>query len=72
MNFGHFLLAIFLGRFARFVILSLLTIRYGKDVVSVVGHLFSTHLHLMLGIVGAAVGIGFLVRQIRRRRIQNN
>lgn len=72
MNFGHFLLAIFLGRFARFLILSLLTIRYGKDVVDVVGHLFSTHLHLMLGIIGAAVGIAFLVRQIRRRRKHNN
>jgi membrane protein YqaA with SNARE-associated domain len=68
MNFGHFLLAIFLGRFARFLILSLLTIRYGTDVVNVVGRLFSTHVHLMLGIIGAAAGVGLLIRQIRRRR----
>ena len=33
MNFGHFLLAIFLGRFVRFLILSLLTLKFGPDVV---------------------------------------
>jgi uncharacterized membrane protein YdjX (TVP38/TMEM64 family) len=72
MNFGHFLLAIFSGRFVRFVILSLLTMKYGKEVVNVVGNLFRTHLHLMLGVIGAAIAIGFLVRQMRKRRSRNN
>src|SRR6202011_6317868 len=35
MNFGHFLLAIFAGRFIRFLILALLTIKFGPQVVSI-------------------------------------
>jgi membrane protein YqaA with SNARE-associated domain len=71
MNFGHFLLAIFSGRFVRFVILSLLTMKYGKDVINIVGILFRTHLHLMLGVIGAGIAIGLLVRQMRRRKSRN-
>jgi membrane protein YqaA with SNARE-associated domain len=67
MNFGHFLLATFAGRFVRFLILSLLTIKYGKGVVNLVAHLFRTHLHWTLGILGALVLLGVLVRQLRRR-----
>jgi membrane protein DedA with SNARE-associated domain len=68
MNFGHFLLAIFSGRFVRFLILSVLTMKYGKDVVNVVGGIFRTHLHLTLGVVGAAAMIALLVRQTRRKK----
>ena len=67
MNYGHFVLAIFLGRLARFLILSLLTIKYGKQVVQVVATLFSTHLHWVLGISGAAIGI-WLILHLRSRR----
>jgi membrane protein YqaA with SNARE-associated domain len=67
MNYGHFVLAIFLGRLARFLILSLLTIKYGKQVVQVVATLFRTHLHWVLGILGAAVG-GWLILHLRARR----
>jgi membrane protein YqaA with SNARE-associated domain len=67
MNFGHFLLATFAGRFVRFLILSLLTIKYGKGVVDLVAHLFRTPLHWTLGILGALILLGVLVRQLRRR-----
>ena len=67
MNFGHFLLAIFAGRFVRFLILSVLTIKYGKGVVELAAHLFRTHLHWTLGILGALVLLGVLVRQLSRR-----
>ena len=68
MNFGHFLLAIFLGRFVRFLILAALTMKYGQGVVEVVAHLFKTHLHLTLGVLGAAILAVWLVRQRRRKR----
>jgi membrane protein YqaA with SNARE-associated domain len=68
MNFGHFLLAIFSGRFIRFFILSLLTIKYGEGVVQIVGDLFKTHLHLTLGLIGAAILVAWFLRQRRRRR----
>lgn len=72
MNFWHFLLAIFAGRFIRFMILAVLTMKYGQDVVNLVGNLFRTHLHWTLGMIGAAIGIALLVRQMRRRRNRNS
>jgi membrane protein YqaA with SNARE-associated domain len=68
MNYGHFVLAVFLGRLARFLILSLLTIKYGKQVVEVVAGLFHTRLHWVLGIVGAAVGVWLLLHLRNRRK----
>lgn len=67
MNFGHFLLAIFAGRFVRFLILSLLTIRYGQSVVDLVAHLFRSHLHWTMGMIGGAILCWLLFRQMRRR-----
>ncbi len=52
MNFGHFLLAIFAGRFARFLIEALLTLWFGPEVVSLTGSLFKHHF------VGILVGVG--------------
>jgi membrane protein YqaA with SNARE-associated domain len=66
MNYGHFVLAIFLGRLARFGFLSFLTIKYGTHVVSAFGFLFRTHLHWVIGIAGTAVGVWFLF-QIRKK-----
>ncbi len=69
MNYGHFVLAIFLGRLARFGILSLLTIKYGRDVVAAFAFMFRTHLHLVLGAAGAGIGIWFLLRLKKRKRM---
>src|SRR5690349_15066068 len=68
MNFGHFLLAIFLGRFVRFLILAGLTMKYGQGVVNVVANLFRTHLHLTLGVLGAALLVTWVLWQRRRKR----
>jgi membrane protein YqaA with SNARE-associated domain len=67
MNYAHFVLAIFLGRLARFLLLSLLVIKYGKQVVDVLATLFRTNLHWVLGIAGAAIGI-WLILHLRSRR----
>ena len=72
MNYGHFVLAIFLGRLARFLILSLLTIRYGKQVVEIVGTLFRTHLQWVLGILGAAIGLWLILHLRNRRKAKND
>jgi membrane protein YqaA with SNARE-associated domain len=53
MNFGHFLLAIFAGRFVRFFIEALLTLWFGPQVVTLTGNLFRHHFVWIL--VGAAV-----------------
>jgi membrane protein YqaA with SNARE-associated domain len=61
MHFSHFLLAIFAGRMVRFLILSLLVIRFGPRAVGIAGDLIRTHFTwLMLALVLAvAVALGF-------------
>jgi membrane protein YqaA with SNARE-associated domain len=67
MNFAHFELAIFAGRFVRFLILSLLTIKFGPQVVSIMSHLVNQHLAALL-IAVAAAGGGYLLLRRRRAR----
>ena len=65
MNFAHFELAIFAGRFVRFLILSLLTIKFGPQVVGIMSHLVHQHLAALLIAVAVALA-GYLL--LRRRR----
>jgi hypothetical protein len=53
---------------ARFLILALLTIRYGKQVVDVLANIFRTHLHWALGVLGAGAAIWLLFHMRSRRR----
>jgi membrane protein YqaA with SNARE-associated domain len=67
MNFAHFELAIFAGRFVRFMILAVLTIKFGPQVVSIMGHLVHQHLAAML--IALAVAItGYVLLRRRRAR----
>jgi membrane protein YqaA with SNARE-associated domain len=68
MGFGHFLLAVFLGRLARFLILALLTLRFGPDVVRITAALFRTHPLATLGTIVAVVAVGLLVWRFRQKR----
>jgi len=66
MNFAHFLLAIFAGRFLRFLIEALLTLYFGPGIVTLAGTLFAHHfLWILLG-VGALV-VGWLVLRRAKR-----
>src|SRR5208337_3174478 len=68
MNFAHFLLAIFAGRFVRFLIEALLTLWFGPEIVTLAGHLFAHRFVWIL--VGAGVlAAGWLIwRRARRNR----
>ena len=68
MNFGHFLLAIFAGRFVRFLIEALLTLWFGPQIVTMAGNLFAHHLLWILAGVGALVAAWFLWRRAKRGR----
>lgn len=59
MNFGHFLLAIFAGRFIRFLIEALLTLWFGPEIVTLAGSLFAHRFVWVLVAVGALV-VGWL------------
>ena len=67
MKFAHFELAIFAGRFVRFLILALLTIKFGPQVVSILGTLVHEHRAALLGAVGLAIAAYLLVRRRRAR-----
>jgi len=64
MRFSHFLMAIFAGRFVRFLVLSMLTLWFGPRVVVLVGSLFRQH---FLWLLGALAGGLFLWLLLRRR-----
>jgi membrane protein YqaA with SNARE-associated domain len=55
MRFSHFLAAIFAGRFVRFLILALLTLKFGPQFVEMTGNLFRHHLKLVLMFVAAGL-----------------
>jgi membrane protein YqaA with SNARE-associated domain len=55
MKFSHYLLAIFSGRFVRFFLLGLLTLKYGPNVVHGLGELVRRHSYWVLLVI--AVGL---------------
>lgn len=65
MRFTHFLIAIFAGRFVRFLVLSLLTLWFGPQIVQLAGGLFKQHFYWVLL---AIVVVGILVWLLRRNR----
>lgn len=64
MRLDHFLLAIFSGRLLRFTVLSVLTIFFGPQIVTLTANLVRQHLPWVL----AAVAVGLLAWLLRRRR----
>ncbi len=71
MRPAPFLLAVFLGRLVRFTAVSLLTIRYGPQVVSSTGALVLAHERLLLALLGlllVALAVAALHKGMGRRR----
>lgn len=65
MRFRDFLIAMFAGRFVRFLTLSLLTLWFGQEIVQVGGALFKQHFYW----VGATIlAVGVLVWLLRRNK----
>jgi membrane protein DedA with SNARE-associated domain len=68
MNFAHFLLAIFAGRFVRFLIEALLTRWFGPQIVTLTGNLFAHHFWWILLAVVALVVAWLIWRRAKRGR----
>jgi membrane protein YqaA with SNARE-associated domain len=65
MRITHFLVAIFAGRFVRFMVLALLTLEFGPTIVGNAGVVFKQHFWwVLLAVAGAAV-VGLVL--FRRR-----
>ena len=67
MQFGHFLLAIFAGRFIRFLILATLTLKFGPQFVQVFGNLFREHWLPVLAAVGVGLATWLVVWRMQKR-----
>lgn len=67
MRFTHFLAAIFLGRFVRFSVLSVLVLWFGPQIVQVLGSLFKQHLYPALGVIAAVAVLFWLVLRSRKK-----
>jgi membrane protein YqaA with SNARE-associated domain len=68
MNFAHFLLAIFCGRLVRFLLLSLLTLKFGPHIVGLISALVRRHALLLLIVIAAGIGGWLLWRKRFRGR----
>jgi len=72
MRFSHFLSAIFFGRLLRFLLLSLLVVRFGPEIIGFFGHVVERHARLALAIVAAAALIGWWLWRLRKQRKSNS
>jgi membrane protein YqaA with SNARE-associated domain len=67
MRFSHFLAAIFAGRFLRFLLLSLLVIRFGPEVVGFVGGLLHAHTRVVLAVLATLALLTWWLWRLRKR-----
>ncbi len=68
MSIGHFLLAIFLGRTVRFLILGILVLKFGPGVVHTLRIFFTEHFYWVLIAVACALIAWLIIRRANRQR----
>jgi membrane protein YqaA with SNARE-associated domain len=66
MSFRDFLVAIFAGRFVRFLVLSILVLWFGPKIIGLLGGLFRRHWIWVLAFVASALCLWLVFRQRRR------
>ena len=69
MSISHFLLAIFLGRTVRFLILGILVVYFGPGIIHTLRIFFSHHFHWLVIAVVVGVAVWLLLRRRRRAKI---
>ena len=67
MGFARFLLAIFSGRVVRFLVLSLLTLKFGPSIVHLVGVVVERHLSAVIIVATAGAAAWLLKRKVTAR-----
>jgi membrane protein YqaA with SNARE-associated domain len=72
MSFLRFLSAIFFGRLLRFLLLSLLVIRFGPEIVEFFGHVVARHAGLTIAIVAVAGLAGWWIWRMRKKNGKND
>ena len=72
MRFSHFLAAIFLGRFLRFVVESFLVIRFGPEIVGLLGGVLHHHWRYVIAVIATACLIGWWIWRTRKLKSAKN
>ena len=72
MRFAHFLAAIFFGRFLRFVILSFLVIRFGPQIVGLLGGVVHHHWRYVVALIATACLMGWWIWRTRKLKSSRN
>ena len=68
MSFGRFLAAIFTGRMLRFSLESLIVIRYGPQILGLVGGVVHHHLRYLIATLACLALVGWWVWRLRAKR----
>src|SRR5713226_753016 len=68
MSIGHFLLAIFLGRTVRFLVLGILVVEFGPGVVHTFRIFFSHHFHWLLIAIAVGLAAWLVIRRSKSGR----
>jgi membrane protein YqaA with SNARE-associated domain len=68
MSIGHFLLAIFLGRTVRFLVLGILVVKFGPGIVHTLRIFFSHHFHWLLIAIAVGLAAWLVVRRLKSGR----
>ena len=69
MRLSHFLVAIFAGRFVRFLTLSILTLVFGPQFVHISGAIFREHWSQVLAAVAVGLAIWLVVIRLTKRKM---
>ena len=67
MRFSHFLVAVFAGRFVRFLVLSILVLYFGPAIIGLFGGLFQRHWIAVLSLVAGAICLWIVFHKRRKR-----
>jgi membrane protein YqaA with SNARE-associated domain len=67
MTFAKFVAAIFFGRFLRFLILSLLVVRFGPEIIGFVAGLVHTHARVVVAVLAAIALLAWWLWRLRKR-----
>ncbi len=63
MRFDHFLVAIFAGRFVRFLALAMLTLYFGPQIVGLMATVFRRHIFWVVAAIGTGVAVWLVMRK---------
>ncbi len=61
MRFRDFLVAVFAGRFVRFLVLSILVLWFGPQIIGLLGGVFKQHWILVLALIVGAICVGLVL-----------